>query len=95
MVVLDIPFLFTCCGYMWIMVTVYVCFFATKMNGGNRPFDDVAPYYMFTAMLTILMHLLQTSQWLAGWLCGSLATRLCLEQAATYLMFGFIISMNF
>jgi hypothetical protein len=41
------------------------------------------------------MYLLQASQWLAGWLWGSLATRLCLEQAATYLMFGFIISMNF
>ena len=60
MVILDIPFLFTCCGYMWIMVTVYVSFFVTQIDQ-NAIIDRVAPYYVITAILAILMYLLQAS----------------------------------
>ena len=79
---------------MWIMVSVYVNFFISHNDHDNR-LKDVVVYYLGTAILAILMYLLQASQWLAGWLWGSLATRLCLEQAATYLMFGFTLSQNF
>jgi hypothetical protein len=60
MVILDIPFLFTCCGYMWVMVSVYVSFFVTQ-NDQNGRFEEVVPYYLVTAVLAILMYLLQAS----------------------------------
>jgi hypothetical protein len=62
---------------MWIMVTCYLNFFINSAD--ERQLNKTGPYFLATAILAIEMHLLQASQWLAGWLWGSLATRLCLE----------------